>query len=401
MTAPIQEHVPDRSGAFPAPNAVHRELSVIAPAYNEADNVAPLVEAVAGALDGIAWELIYVDDDSPDGTADRVLEMARKGYPVRCIRRIGRRGLASAVVEGSLSAEGEYIAVIDADLQHDETRLPIMLDLLRRGEADVVVGSRHVDGGGLGEWSKTRQQMSAFATWCAKLVIGSTVNDPMSGFFALSRATFHACVYDLSQQGYKILLDILTSSPRPLAIAEVPYVFRNRQAGESKVDAMVLAEFLFLLVEKITRGMIPPKFVLFSLVGTLGLGLHLAVLETLKRLDFAFIPAQVLATIAAMTLNYVINNSITYRTQRLTGTRFVIGYVIFCAVCTIGAVANIGVANLVLAGYDSWPVAGIAGALMSAVFNFGAATQLVWNQKRGRRQASPAPAVVPTSAEAS
>ena len=361
-------------------------ISIIAPAYNERENIKPLVEALSEAMQGQEWELIVVDDDSPDGTAEAALAAARQGFPVRCIRRVGRRGLASAVVEGALASSAQIIAVIDADMQHDETIVPKMLELLQTSDTDVVIGSRHLAGGGLGEWSSERVKMSNFATWCAKFVIGSNVTDPMSGFFALRRDVFHACVYDLSQQGYKILLDILTSSPRPLKVAELPYVFRTRSHGESKLDVMVLAEFLFLLIEKITRGLIPPKFVLFSLVGTIGLGFHLAVLESMRTAGFTFLPSQTIATLAAMTLNYIINNSFTYRSQRLKGVRFLIGYFIFCAVCTIGGLANLGVANLVLNGSGSWPLAGIAGALMSAVFNFGASTQLVWSQRRRPRK---------------
>ena len=357
-------------------------ISIIAPAFNERENIRPLAEAIGKALGSVAWELIIVDDDSPDGTAAETLALAREGHPVRCIHRIGRRGLASAVVEGALASSAEYLAVIDADMQHDESILPKMLEVLSTTEADVVIGSRYVEGGGLGNWSATRRKMSQFATWCATKVIGSQVTDPMSGFFAIKRDLFHACVYDLSQQGYKILLDILTSSPRPLKVVELPYVFRTRARGESKMDAMVVGEFLFLLIDKLTDGLIPPKFVFFSVIGGIGLGLHLAVLGALHMMDTGFLPAQLVATYSAMTFNYVINNSVTYRSQRLRGLQFYRGYFIFVLVCSFGSLANIGVAELVLADYGSWALAGAAGALMSAVFNFSGTSQLVWRQRR-------------------
>lgn len=362
------------------------QLSIISPAYHERDNIRPLVMAIAAAMGETRWELIVVDDDSGDGTSEEAFAVAHEGYPVRCIRRIGRRGLASAVVEGALAATAPVIAVIDADLQHDERLLPRMLSLIADGDSDLVVGSRHVEGGSVGDWSSDRQAMSGFATWCANIVLGTGISDPMSGFFAIRRDVFHACVHDLSQQGYKILLDIISSAPRELKITEIPYVFRNRTQGESKVDLMIMLEFLFLLIEKVTRGLIPPRFVLFSAVGGLGLLFHLAVLQTLKAFGSTFLVAQTTATVVAMTLNYVINNSVTYRSQRLRGGRFVIGYFVFCLVCSIGGIANIGVADLVLAGIDNWPLAGIAGALMSAVFNFGVATQFVWTQRRRMRR---------------
>lgn len=367
-------------------------ISIIAPAYNERPNMRPLTQAVAAAMGSTSWELIVVDDDSPDNTADAADELAHEGYPIRCIRRVGRRGLASAVVEGALASNARFLAVIDADMQHDERLLPRMLRTLQETDTDLVIGSRHVEGGSVGEWAGDRQAMSRIATWCARALVGREVTDPMSGFFAIRRDVFHACIYDLSQQGYKILLDILTSSPRPLKVAELPYVFRNRAEGESKLDVMVLAEFLFLLVEKLTRGLIPPRFVLFSLVGGLGLIFHLAVLEIVGAVGVTFYTAQTVATYSAMTLNYVINNSVTYRSQRLRGPRFLWGYLVFCAVCSVGALANIGVADLVLSGSGSWPVAGAAGAVMSAVFNFGAASQLVWSQRRRRRPVLTRPA---------
>ena len=204
----------------------------------------------------------------------------------------------------------------------------------------------------------------------------------MSGFFMTRRDVFDAAIYDLSQQGYKILLDLLTSAPHPLKVVELPYVFRDRRAGESKVEAMIILEYAFLLIEKLSRGLIPPKFILFATVGFMGLAVHLSVLQAMKAAGLQFLPAQTLATLTAMTFNYVVNNQITYRAERLKGLRFVVGYVIFCAVCSLGAVANVSVANFALGEVHSWPLAGLAGALMSSVFNFGVATRFVWGQRR-------------------
>lgn len=371
---------------WPAP-APLPSLSIVAPSYNERDNVRPLTQAIARAMGAVSWELIFVDDDSPDGTVAEVAALAGEGAPVRCIRRVNRRGLASAVVEGVLGARANIVAVIDADMQHDETRLPHMLDLLRTGDLDVVIGSRHVEGGGLGDWNMTRQRMSSFATWVARRLAGVEVSDPMSGFFMLRKSVVEHSIYDLSQQGYKILLDILTSSSRPLRVAEVGYVFRDRHAGESKLDVMVLIEYAFLLIDKMTRGLIPPRFVLFCMIGGLGLLFHLLVLDIAMMRGIGFISAQTIATLCAMAFNYVLNNAVTYRSTRLRGIRFVTGYVIFSIVCSLGALANISVANLTIAEIGSWPLAGIAGALMSSVFNFGVATRFVWQQRRPRRPA--------------
>lgn len=362
-------------------------LSVVVPTYNERDNMVPLVEAVRAALGDLPWEMLIVDDDSPDRTFDEVARISRNEPRVRCIRRVGRRGLASAVIEGALVASGDIVAIMDADFQHDESKLRVMYDMLLREDADLVVGTRYATGGGVGDWNGTRRKMSGFATWMSRLLIGDQTSDPMSGFFMAKRAVFAASVYDLSQQGYKILLDIISSSPKPLRIAEVPYEFRNRRDGESKISAMVLAEFAFLIIEKLSRGLIPPRFVLFSIVGGLGLTVHLAILYVLKQAQVTFLPAQTWALIGAILFNFVVNNQFTYHDRRLSGVRLLSGGLLFLVICSIGALANVGVAELAIERTHSWSLAGITGALMGAVFNFGVASSLVWGERKRRRPA--------------
>lgn len=369
-------------------------LSIVTPTYNERENLLPLVQRINAAMGETRWELIVVDDDSPDGTAERARGLARQGYPVRCLRRIGRNGLASAVVEGALAASAPYVAVIDADLQHDETLLPAMLRRLETGTCDIVIGSRHAPGGDLAGLNPLRRRMSDFATLCSRCIIGASVSDPMSGFFALRADVLEGCVYDLSQQGYKILLDVLASSGGRLRVAELPYRFASRNAGASKLDGMVMAEFAFLLLDKATRGLVPPAFAMFCLVGSLGFVAHLAVLNLFKLTGASFLEAQGLATWAAMTLNFVINNETTYRRRRLSGWSAARGYLTFCLVCMIGAVANIGVASLALQEAGNWSIAGIAGAVMGAAFNFGLASKLVWGRPVRRKAAQSAPAPV-------
>jgi dolichol-phosphate mannosyltransferase len=373
-------------------------VAVVIPTFNERANVLPLVTAVASVLDGVAWEVVFVDDDSPDGTADAVARVAAEHPQVRCIRRIGRRGLSSAVVEGILATTAPYVAVMDADFQHDESLLPKMLGELRTGAYDLVVGSRHVAGGSLGSFSAARRRMSDLATRLSRLVIGGSLTDPMSGFFMIRREAFLDSVYDLSQQGYKILLDIMASAPHPLRVKELPYRFRERRAGESKVDSLILAEYGMLLVDKLTNGVVPPRFVLFVATGGLGVLVHLAVLYLCKKTGgLSFMPAQEVATLAAMIFNFVVNNQVTYRDARLKGWRFWSGLVVFCAVCSIGAVANVGVAALAIRSVDSWALAGLAGALMGAVFNFAMASSLVWRRRPRRVRRATAAASAPAA----
>jgi len=372
--------------AQPSPGAP--AVSIVIPSYNERANIRPLVVAVARAMGEVPWEMIVVDDDSPDGTFNEVLAVAQDEPRVRCLRRVGRRGLSSAVIEGALVANGEVIAVMDADFQHDETALARMYDKMRDPSVDLVVASRYAAGGSLGDWNGPRRVMSDLATRMSRLLIGDATTDPMSGFFMVRRTVLASCIYDLSQQGYKVLLDIITSAPRRLKIAEAPYAFRDRRDGESKIDAMVLAEYGFLLIDKLSHGWLPPRFFFFGAVGGLGVGVHLATLYAMKSAALPFLKAQVVASFTAMLFNYTLNNAITYRDRRLTGLRFLVGLAVFVVVCSIGALANVGVASLAIAQTHSWSLSGLAGALMGSAFNFGMTNKLVW----GRPRRSPAAA---------
>ncbi|MFH5926942.1 glycosyltransferase [Roseomonas xinghualingensis] len=358
-------------------------MTVIVPCYNEAANIAPMVERLDAVLQDIAWEAVFVDDDSPDGTTARVREIAAEDPRVRGIRRIGRRGLASAVTEGALSSSATYIAVIDGDLQHDETILPAMLAAVKGG-AEVAVGSRHVEGGAASSgFSTIRAAVSDAGTRLAALLLPTPVRDPMSGFFLMPRSLFEAVAPRLSARGFKILLDVLLSARRPLRVAEVAYHFRPRVAGESKLDALVLLEYLGLLMDKALGGWLPWRFIAFAGVGAVGILVHLAVLGAASRVPgLSFDAAQWAATFVAMTVNFLLNNRITYRDMRLKGQKLLRGLLIFYIGCSVGAVANVGIAVLLLReGLAGWGLAGAAGALLAVVWNYAISSTLVW---RGR-----------------
>ncbi len=358
-------------------------LSVIVPCYNERPNVAPMIEKLDAALDGIAWEVIYVDDDSPDGTAQEVRRIAREDPRVRCIRRVGRRGLASAVIEGAMSSSADYVAVIDGDLQHDETRLPVMLQALRGGQYDLVVASRHVEGGdNAGLANRWRHVISDGGIWLAQRFLPVRLTDPMSGFFMLPRPLFEDLARGLTGQGFKILLDLVLSSPAPLRVQEVPARFRERVAGESKLDALVMMQFAGLLIDKIFGGLVPLRFVSFAAVGGLGVLVHLLVLGLMRHvtaLDFAI--EQTVATLVAMVFNFQLNNAITYREQRLRGPRLWRGLLLFMLVCGVGAVANIGIANVLYQSNTAWTAAGAIGAILGVVWNYAVSSTLVWRTR--------------------
>jgi dolichol-phosphate mannosyltransferase len=329
-----------------APEPKTAELSVIVPTFNERQNVSEIVRRLETALAGKSWEVIFVDDDSTDGTADLVRQIARRKGHVRCVQRIGRRGLSSACVEGMMSSSAPYLAIMDADCQHDEAILPMMLEILQANDADLVVGSRYTEGGGIGNWNSSRVFISRFATNISRTVIKCELSDPMSGFFVLRREVLHSSVRNLSTIGFKVLLDLVASSPRPLRVKEVPYQFRNRFAGESKLDSQVVWGHLMLLADKLVGHIVPVRFIAFALVGVFGVFAHFAILTLLFRgfsLSFAF--SQALATGVAMTSNFALNNALTYRDMRLRGWRWLRGWASFTLVCSLGAFANVGIAS--------------------------------------------------------
>lgn len=359
------------------------ELSVVVPTFNERDNIIELIRRLEGALAGIQWEAVVVDDDSPDGTAGVVRTLAQHKPNVRCVLRLGRRGLSSAVMEGILATTSPFVVVLDADLQHDEALVPTMLSRMRAEPLDVVIGSRYCSGGSIGNWDSARAKMSGLATSLARLVVKTDLSDPMSGFFMVRREAFLASAPRLSGEGYKILLDLFASSPTPLRFVELPYEFRKRFSGESKLDTAVVWEYLLLIIDKKIGRTVAPRFVLFSVVGFSGLLVHVLTLwATFSVARFSFPVAQAAATLVAMTSNYAINNVLTYRDSRRRGWRFLTGLLSFYVVCGIGAVANVGVASAVFVRDHTWWVAGGAGALVGTVWNYVASSAFTWGRRR-------------------
>jgi dolichol-phosphate mannosyltransferase len=357
-------------------------LSVIVPVFREAANVAPLVARLEVALAGIAWEAVFVDDDSPDGTTAAVRAIAARDPRIRCIRRVGRRGLASASIEGMLSVSAPFVAVMDGDLQHDEAILPAMLAAVEGG-ADIAVGSRHVAGGAAaGGFSAARGALSDAGTRLAQALLPVRVADPMSGFFLLRRDLVEELAPRLTGRGFKILLDLLLTARRKLTVAEIPFSFRAREHGSSKLDATVLLEFAGLLLDKATGGVVPLRFVGFAAVGAVGVLVHMLALVPLFAFGFTFGVAQWTATFVAMTANFVLNNRITYRDARLRGAALWRGLALFYLVCGVGAAANVGIAALLVRdGIVAWGLAGGAGALITVVWNYAVSSTLVWRAR--------------------
>jgi len=361
------------------------QLSIIVPTFKERGNVAELVRRLDLALSGLAWEVVFVDDNSPDGTAQTVKEIAAGDPRVRCLRRVGRRGLAGACIEGMLSSAAPYVAVMDADLQHDEKVLPQMLAKLTGGSVDLVAATRYVEGGSAASFSEKRGAISALATRLTHRLTGTKLSDPMSGFFMMRRDRFDEIAPRLSPVGFKILLDIAMTGGERLRIAEQPFSFGERFDGESKFNAQIGIEFLGLLLAKMTGDVLDPRFIFFAIVGTIGIGVHLIVLE----LVFTFLPAtsgrfdhaQIVATLVAMTSNFFLNNELTYRDRRLKGLAMLRGFVLFCVIASVGALVNVDLADRLYGERLELLAAGAVGAVMSALWNYAMSTLFVWRAR--------------------
>jgi dolichol-phosphate mannosyltransferase len=357
------------------------ELSVIVPTFNESENIPVLVERLRASLGGIAWEMIVVDDDSPDGTADIARNIGASDIRIRCIRRVGRRGLAGACLEGMLASQARFAAVIDADLQHDEKLLVPMLTKMREGATDIVIGTRYAKGGSTGEFSAHRKWISVSATRVANVILGRKLSDPLSGFFMLRREVVDAIAPKLSTQGFKILLDIVSTGGPALRIAELPYTFGLRVQGTSKLDTRVALDYAGLLLAKATHNLLSLRFIFFCLVGLSGIGVHFTVLWAgVRLLGLEFGWAQGLAIAVAIATNFHLNNQITYRDQRLTGVNYLTGLLLFYVISSIGAISNLSVGTWLFGHEQTWWLAGLGGAAMSVVWNYAVSSMMVWRR---------------------
>jgi dolichol-phosphate mannosyltransferase len=273
--------------------------------------------------------------------------------------------------------------VIDADLQHDERLLPQMLDILRQGDTDIVIGSRYAPGGDIGDWDARRARMSRLAIRFSRVLVPAELTDPMSGFFMMRRSVFDGSVRNLSAIGFKILTDVFASCPQPLRFKELAYRFRVRRAGESKLDSVTAWDYAMLLLDKLVGRWIPVRFLAFSIVGAMGVAVHFAVLSLVFRgLRDSFFTGQAVATLSAMTFNYAVNNVLTYRDMRLRGMRWLRGWASFVLACSIGGVANLGIASAVYGSGHGWAPSAIAGILVGAVWNYAVTMMLTWGRPR-------------------
>lgn len=378
------------------------DIAIVVPVFKERANVAILHDKLAAVLANENWELLFVDDDSPDGTSDVCRQLGRIHPRVRVLQRIGRIGLASACVEGMLATTAPFVVIMDGDLQHDETIIPDMIARLRRETLDLVVASRNVAGGSMGEFAAERVKLSQMGRALSNLVLKTQLSDPMSGFFAVRQSFVLEVVRRLSQSGFKILLDLVASSPRPVRLAEVPFTFKTRVHGESKLDFTVQSEYLLLLLDKMLGGVFPVRYIQYALVGLSGVAVQLAAFLAVSQNNGGDVrQAQVVATFLAIVWNFFLNNKFTFRDRRLKGAASIAkGLAVYLVICSAGAFASAALTGFLASAHVHWLLSAICGILVSSVWNFWMASIFTWKilQHRARfadyiqakRQQSPA-----------
>jgi dolichol-phosphate mannosyltransferase len=361
----------------------HIRLSIVLPTFNERFNVTPVAEHLLRLRSALKLEILFVDDDSADGTADAVRQLARQHPEIRLVRRVGRAGLSSAIKEGILDATGDVVAVMDCDGQHEpEAVLRALLTLLETG-ADLVVGSRFHEQAQIRGLSGSRQRGSSLANRLARLTLPAyrQLTDYMSGFFVLRLDSVLRDVRSLDVNGFKFLYELLAVSHGRLKVIDIPLNFRPRQSGDSKLDFAIVWDFFVSILHTCVFRAIPRRMISFALVGALGVLVQMSISQLLRSFAlFPFAQSVFPAALVAATSNYLINNALTFRFQRQRGLALVKGLARFLLVASLPVLANVGIATTVYTRIDPNPFwAQLAGIFVVFVWNYAASSRFVWN----------------------
>lgn len=367
---------------MPMPDHVE-SICLVVPVLNERDNIEPLVVRVREALSDHAWELLFVDDDSADGTADEVRRISANDSRVRLILRIAEPGLANSCIQGMLSTTAELLCVMDGDGQHDPRYIPAMIAALSAEGADLASAARRLEAAN-DSLGRGRTLLSKTGNALVRAATHRHTRDPLTGFFVIRRKAFLGVARRLSNSGFKLLFDILASHPG-LRHVEVPFDFQPRQAGESKLGPLVIWQFALLLAEKLSRGWLPARAISFLTVGSAGLLVHMAVLYTLLLSSAGFAVSQGGAALMAMTFNFILNNTLTFRDRRFRGIGLLKGWMAYLLICSVGLAANVSVATW---AYDQMRgfamLAALAGIAMDVMWKFVISDRLLWRRRTAR-----------------
>jgi len=360
-----------------------KRLSIVLPTYNERGNIEPLLEQLLPLQQHYNLEILVVDDDSADGTAELVRQLAHREPRLRLIRRVGRSGLASAIKEGLLDATGDVALVMDSDGQHEPASVQRAVDTLLQGDLDLVVGSRfHPEAEILG-LSGRRERGSSWANASARFSLPrryGQLSDYMSGFFALRLEPLLPLIRAVDVNGFKFLYELLAVSKGSLRTAEVPLSFQPRTYGNSKLDLAIFWDFLISILHSLSFRLLPRRAISFGLVGVTGVMVQLMVTQLLMLSSLGFEQALPFAVVAAASSNYLINNALTFRFQRLKGAALLRGLLKFLLVASLPVLANVGLASAfysLVARDTLW--AQLSGILVVFVWNYAASSRFVWN----------------------
>ena len=359
-------------------------LSIVIPTYNEKDNISKILEKLKDALKGINHEIIFVDDNSPDETSREIKFFMRKSSNIRLVHRIGRRGLSGAVIEGFFAANSDLVAVMDCDLQHDETKLSDMMDLFSKSTSlDIVIATRFTDEGEISDiaFSKIRKLGSKITTFLVKKLLNIKSSDPLSGFFMAKKETFLRSTDKLQTQGFKILADFLATEGKNIEIKELGYKFKNRITGESKMSFQTALELMGLILSQIFQGRVSIRFILFCMVGLSGIFVQLLITGASMFFINQFPTSQTLGIIAAMTSNYFLNNSITFKERKLQSFELIRGLFSFYLICSLGAFTNFAIASYIFDFSSNWLISSFIGAVFGAIWNFTLTSIFTWKSK--------------------
>lgn len=353
-------------------------LSMVICTLDESDSIGNVLDELRDHLNGLHYELIVVDDSADERTSDVVRGRATSDPRIRLLHRRNARGLASAAIAGWDMARGRVLGLMDGDGQHDPALLRRMLESLDVADADLAVGSRYCKGAHTGLCG-FRHYLSKAGTGLTHLVAGGAVTDPLSGLFMFTRQWLGEVRDGLSGLGFKVLIDVATAGKRTPKVVEVPTALRTRVAGESKLDARVGVELLAQLAGKLTGGLVSLRFAMFAFVGATGVIVHLGMLSLLHGLAHVpFTFAQGAAILVAMTWNFFLNDLLTFHDRRLARSEVLSGLFRFYLMCAGGALINEAIATTLKNAGLAWSVAGVAGVLAGAVWNYWSVTRFTW-----------------------
>jgi len=353
-------------------------VSVIVPTYNEKENIKPLIERVHQALAGYEHEILIVDDNSKDGTAEAAEELTRT-YPVKVLVRKDERGLGTAVVHGVKNSSGNLIVVMDADLQHPPEVVPVLVKALQCG-ADFVVASRYIPGGGVPNWGLFRRIVSKTAIAIAHVLLPITrkIKDATSGFFAFQREGIAGA--ELRPIGYKIMLEILVEGKFNSTL-EVPYIFKERSTGISKFNTRQQVEYLRHLFSMMKRTGELTRFVKFLAVGLSGVVVNMGALWLLTR--FGGLPYYVSSLFAielSIISNFALNDYFTFADRRNgNGNSFLSRLLRFNVTCAVGAAIQYGLLLLFTSVFGvHYLISNIIGIAAGTLWNYLVNVSWTW-----------------------